>query len=131
VGDRIKKITQRVKRVFVKETPPEEPKPKLKISGVFNPEDPHLEARRRPGPRVDQRPVVECSKPEGNGVGHIKFNRPKNNTTRKVRRVVGVRDPITRRVERRNLGEFKRKTSFYDENGKLLDESGTDIIAEE
>lgn len=120
MGDGLKRITRRIKRLFVAE---EEQKaaPRMGASQVIAPEQVvmsesavlrrHTTRLAKPVPpdatfRIDVLPW---------GVTHVQFIRLV------VPTVVDARDPITRRLDRRTLFDgMKTQTTYYNKNGELV-----------
>jgi hypothetical protein len=125
VDDRIKKITKRVKRLFKKEAP-KKPRP-TGASEVICPEQvipQHGKRAPKPTSKFSHSAVMRLENLTicvlANGTTHVKFEIP--DLTK-----VAVRDPVTRRLSRRELRDGMRKTTgFYDKKGNLHEESGTD-----
>ena len=126
MGDRIKKITKRVKRLFKKEEL-KKPRP-TGASEIICPEQ-VIPAHGKRAPKPTSRfshsaemrlnDLVICVL--ANGTTHVKFETPPPIEK------VPVRDPVTRRLSRRELRDGMRKTTgFYDVKGNLHEESGTD-----
>jgi hypothetical protein len=135
VGEQIKKITRRIKRLFVKEKPKSNNRINLEASHILCPEK--VTERGKRLPKTTRRARRETEDGEvtfevlANGVVHVSFNRKElaisgTAPTRK-NGTIAVRDPITRRLSRRKLDEgMTRTTGFYDESGVLYDETHTD-----
>ena len=120
MGERIKRITGRVKRLFAK---PDKSKPTQKISAsqIIRPEL-AVPERGKPAPKstsfqpIKKGNLTICVL--RNGTTHVCYN---NNLL-----TVKARDPVTRRLSRRELLDGMRKTEgYYDKSGVLYDESGT------
>jgi len=126
VGDRINKITKRVKRIFKKEAP-KKPRP-TGASEIICPElviPAHGKRAPKPTSRFTHSEVVNLKNLAicvlANGTTHVKFETPPPIEK------VPVRDPVTRRLSRKELTDGMRKTTgFYDVDGNLHDESRTD-----
>lgn len=121
MGERISRITGRVKRLFAK---PDKSKPTQKISAsqIIRPEL-AVPERGKPAPKsTSLRPIQRGSLTIcvlRNGTTHVCYNR--------VLATVKTRDPVTRRLSRKELTDGMRKTTgYYDESGVLFDESRTD-----
>ena len=120
MGERIKHITSRIKRVFGKEAPKEAPKEspkKIRTSRVVRPEESALpRPRKTPSTRkhkISPR-VTICVLADG--TTHVSF--PNGAISSKT---VDVRDPITRRLSRRKLeGGIQKTTTYYGRDGRLI-----------
>ena len=121
MGDRIKGITRRIKRLFVKEGRPAPPK-RLSASLVVRPEA-VIPQHGKPAPKTTRRQRRVEDSPSGltitvllGGVTHVIFPRE---TYR-----VPVRDPVTRRLSRKGLKDGMRKiTNYYDDRGRLISDN--------
>lgn len=126
MGDGLKKITRRIKRLFVAEESHKLP-PKLAASRVIAPEA-VVPAHGKPAPRPTTRRLkvddslaapssTEFVKVEHLpwGVVHVIFIQPPV--------TVAIRDPITRRLDRRELAEGMKTTRiYYNKSGELLND---------
>jgi len=122
VGKRIDKITRRFRRILKPKTP--EP-PKMSVSQIIRPEE---VVRSHGKPPKTTRRAHQCEARDGvtievlpNGVVHVKFDVSSFRFG-----VIAVRDPVTRRLNRRQLDDgMRRTTGFYDKAGDLFGESRT------
>jgi hypothetical protein len=124
VGERIKKITRRMKRLFKKEEA-RKPRP-ISASQVICPEKVIREhGKRAPKPTskfkkselTRQDELVICVLPDGTTCVAFDVNLSD----------VPVRDPVTRRLSRKELTDGMRQANgFYDSKGNLRDESRID-----
>lgn len=123
MGERIKRITRRMKRLFTKEVAADPPK--LSASQVIRPEL-DIPSHGKRAPRSTTRRMVLKETQHGilticvlrNGTTHVCFNAAPP--------TVSVRDPVTKRLSRKELMNGMRKTrGFYDKSGVLFDETGT------
>lgn len=119
MGDGFKKITRRLKRLFVAEE--EKPTPKLSASQVIKPEE-IIPQQGKPAPKTTTKRIRPPDLIDPNikvetlpwGVVHVIFARPPV--------VVPVRDPITRRLDRRELLDgMKSQVIYYDKDGRLIE----------
>ena len=123
VGKRIDKITRRFRRILKTKAP--DP-PKMSVSQIIRPE----EIVRPYGKRAPKttRKVRQFESQDGltvevlpGGIVHVRFDTSSIRCGR-----IAVRDPVTRRLARRQLDDgMRRTTGFYDKTGDLFGESKT------
>jgi hypothetical protein len=119
MGEGLKKITRRIKRLFVAEPEPKAP-PTLSASQVIKPEQAitdSAKARKQTTRRVRPAPANAAIRVDVLpwGVVHVQFIRPE------MPKIVDVRDPVTRSLDRREIFDgMKTKTTYYDKHGELL-----------
>ncbi len=125
MGDRIKKMTDRITRIFKRKKLESIRKP-LVATKIIRPEQvirqrgkraPRTTRRVKPGSELVLKHITICVL--ANGTTHVKFNGAKPH-------IVVVRDPVTRHLSRRELRDGLRQTrSYYDTNGELFDDLKT------
>lgn len=128
MGDGFRKITRRLKRLFVADSEPKTP-PKLNTSRVIKPEQ-VIPEQGKPAPKTTTRrikPPEEAAPPASLvkievlawGVTHVQFI-PVPVAVEPP--IVSARDPVTRRLDRRELRDgLKTQKIYYDERGRLID----------
>ena len=127
MGDRLKKITQSITRIF-KRGGVTRARKKLTTTRIICPEklerlkkEPLNPVRRAPGTLLIETELVEVSRLPG-GVIHVRFK-----LARFTVKVIKVRDPITARYSRRQVNKgIKKIKCYYDKSGVLLDDSRAD-----
>lgn len=125
MGERIKKMTDRITRIFKRKKLESIRKP-ISVTRIIRPEQvirqhgkraPRTIRRVRPTPEMVLKHITVCVLP--NGTTHVKFNGAKPYT-------VAVRDPVTRRLSRSELRDgLRRTTDYYGRDGKLIDDFKT------